>query len=229
MDVARWFLGVTELSPRVYSVGGRLGYVDDGTTPNTIVIYHDYPGAPLIFEVRGLPSAKGAKDMDRYRGVQIGIVIECEGGHVAVPDYNSATAFDRDGKEIRKFAGSESHHGNFVKAVRSRKVADLHADILEGHLSSALCHTGNISYRLGQQMGPEAIRDQISSDSAALEAGERAYAHLQANGIDLENERATLGVVLTMDPKTERFVGNDRANNLLTRAYRKPFVVPAKV
>lgn len=229
MDVARWFLGVMELSPRVFAVGGRLGYVDDGTTPNTLVLYHDYPGAPLIFEVRGLPTAKGAKDMDRYRGVQIGIVIECEGGYVAVPDYNSATAYDWNGREIRKWSGSESHHGNFIKAVRSRKVADLHADILEGHLSSALCHTGNISYRLGRQLPPEVIRDQIAADSGALEACERAYEHLLANGVDLHATPATLGVVLRMDPKTERFLDHRLANHLLTRAYRKPFVVPEKV
>src|SRR2546422_5159278 len=71
MDVARWFLGAMELSPRVFAVGGRLGYVDDGETPNTMLIYHDYPDAPLIFEVRGLPSERGSKEMDRYKGAQI--------------------------------------------------------------------------------------------------------------------------------------------------------------
>ena len=33
MDIARWFLGDMELSPRVWSVGGRLGYEDDGEPP----------------------------------------------------------------------------------------------------------------------------------------------------------------------------------------------------
>jgi hypothetical protein len=47
--------------------------------------------------------------------------------------------------------------------------------------------------------------------------------------VDLIAERATLGVPLWMDPKAERFVGNDAANALLTRAYRAPFVVPEKV
>ena len=68
MDMARWVLGETALSPRVLSVGGRLGYVDDGTTPNTLIVFHDYPTAPLIFEVRGLPSGAGSKEMDKYRG-----------------------------------------------------------------------------------------------------------------------------------------------------------------
>ena len=48
--------------------------------------------------------------------------------------------------------------GNFLAAVRSRRSADLNAEILEGHLSSALCHTGNISYRLGRASVPEEKR-----------------------------------------------------------------------
>src|ERR1051326_4881746 len=58
MDIARWFLGESELAPRVWGVGGRLGYEDDGDTPNTLIAYHDYEKAPLIFEVRGLPKDK---------------------------------------------------------------------------------------------------------------------------------------------------------------------------
>ncbi len=228
MDVARWFLGVNELSPRVFAVGGRLGYIDDGETPNTMVIYHDYPDAPLIYEVRGLPSKTGSKEMDSYMGAKIGIVVECEGGHVTVPSYNDAKAYDKDGKLVKEFKGSVGHHENWLKAVRSRKKEDLHADILEGHLSSALCHTGNISYRLGQQMAPEQIEEAIRNDSAAAEACNRAYEHLQANGVDLGQDKATLGVVLKMNPKTERFADDDKANAMLTRPYRPGFVVPAK-
>ena len=42
-------------------------------------------------------------------------------------------------------------------------------------------------------------------------------------------EKATLGAPLTLDPKTERFVGNDKANEMLTRKYRKGFEVPENV
>lgn len=229
MDVARWFLGVMELSPRIVSVGGRLGYVDDGETPNTLIVLHDYPAAPLIFEVRGLPANKNAQDMDKYRGASIGIVIECEGGHVTVPSYTAATAYDKDGKQIQKWSGAEDHFANFIKAVRSRKIQDLNADILEGHLSSGLCHTGNISYRLGSKAQPGQIRDALRADAGLAEAFARMEEHLAANGVALDAEQATLGVPLRMDPKTERFIGNDRANTLLTRNYREPFVVPAKV
>ena len=65
MDVARWFLGEAGLPRHSFSIGGRLGYVDDGETPNTQVIVLDYKTAPLIFEVRGLPAKPGnAGDAD---------------------------------------------------------------------------------------------------------------------------------------------------------------------
>jgi hypothetical protein len=66
--------------------------------------------------------------------------------------YDSGTAFDLSGKEIQSFKGDADHFANFLSAVRSRKHTDLNADILEGHLSSALCHLGNISYRLGTKI-----------------------------------------------------------------------------
>ena len=105
MDVARWFLGEQALSPGVLSVGGRLGYVDDAETPNTLIAFHDYVRAPLIFEVRGLPEKAGSKQMDKYKGGQIGVVVECEGGYVLVPTYDSYIAYDNDGKEIKKGKG----------------------------------------------------------------------------------------------------------------------------
>jgi len=228
MDVARWFLGVNELAPRVFSVGGRVGYIDDGETPNTQVILQEYPAALLIFEVRGLPTKTGAREMDRYKGAGVGNVVECEGGYVMVPNYTSAVAFDKNGQQIKDFKGSESHYGNFIKAVRSRKYTDLNADILEGHLSSALCHTGNISYFLGSQKSPDEIREAIKGNKETAEAFGRMGEHLAANGVDITKEKLTLGVMLKMDPKTERFVGNAKANELLTRPYRPGFVVPNK-
>jgi hypothetical protein len=47
--------------------------------------------------------------------------------------------------------------------------------------------------------------------------------------VDLDATLLGLGVPLTMDPKSERFLGNDAANAMLTRPYRKPYVVPEKV
>ena len=274
MDIARWALGEPELSPRVLSVGGRLGYSDDGETPNTMAVFHDYPAAPLIFEVRGLPAKTGDKKMDEYRGASVGVILNYEGGHVVVPNYSSATVYDKDGKMIKEFKGASNHFENFLEAVRSRRHTDLKADILEGHISSGLCHTGNISYRLGRKSSPDEIRENIKGDKNLAETFGRMQEHLAANQVDLNLTKATLGVLLTMDPKTERFIDSStapfrgapsrrsspprgefakgaqmlfessgakpsreaspeswtgKANQLLTRDYRKPYVVAEKV
>ncbi|MGA2177783.1 MAG: Gfo/Idh/MocA family oxidoreductase [Verrucomicrobiota bacterium] len=222
-DVARWFLGEQVLSPRVLALGSRFGYVDDGETPNTLVVFHDYVKAPLLIEVRGLPEKAGSREMDNYKGAKVGVVVECEGGHVLVSDYMSATAFDKAGKEIRRFTGASSHFENFIEAVRSRNESVLNAPILQGHLSSALCHTANISYRLGSWQSPDAIREQIKGDRDALPTFQRLSEHLAANNVDLEKTPATLGAVLKMNPANSKFIENKQANYLLTRTPREPY------
>ena len=230
MDLCRWALGQNQLAPAVWSIGGRLGYEDDGTTPNTQIVFLDYRPAPLIFEVRGLPAnpAKG-DEMDTYRGVRVGVIIECEAGYLVVKNYTSAEAYENNGELIRKFEGVRDHFENFIRAVRSRKPSDLTADILEGHLSAGLCHLGNISYRLGQKLPPEAIRDAIRQNNDLAEAFGRMEEHLKANAVDLIQTPATLGALLKFDPRREKFLNHPAANELLTRQYRPPFVVPEKV
>jgi hypothetical protein len=100
---------------------------------------------------------------------------------------------------------------------------------LEGHLSSALCHTGNISYRLGQKEKPEAILEKIKGDTFAADTFERMKEHLAKNDVDVSKDKLTLGPVLKMDPKTERFIDHDAANEMLKDKYRPPFVVPDEV
>jgi predicted dehydrogenase len=233
MDICRWFLGEQELAPFVVSTGGRLGYIDDGETANTQIIYQGYAKAPLIFEVRGLPEQTGAKNMDKLKGASVGCIIECEGGYVVVPNYASATAFDKDGKQMHepwKGGGDNvSHMGNFIKAVQSRKVQDLYADIEEGHLSSALCHTGNISVRLGAKKNPNEIKEAMKDHKGMAESFDRMAEHLAKNDVKLDTEKLSLGVPLKMDPKTEKFLGNAKANEMLTRNYRTPYIVPEKV
>lgn len=227
MDIARWFLGEPELSPRVWTVGGRLGYIDDGQTPNTLISYHDYEKAPLMFEVRGLPESAQSKNMDKFMGqAGIGVVIHCEGGHVVAPSYSQAIAYDKEGKKIQEWKGASNHFENFIEACRSRRVEDLHADILEGHISSALCHTSNISYRLGAKAQPDAIQEKIKGDRDATESFGRMTEHLGKNNVDVSKDLLTLGPPLKFDPKAERFVDSEDANRLVKDNYRAPFVVP---
>lgn len=254
MDIARWFLGYTALSPRVMSIGGRLGYEDDANTPNTQLVYHAYDGPPLVFEVRGLPKSKQYQadasawqhNMDtvdglsRFRG--IGVIVVCEGGRLVVVDGGDVlVAQDTAGKLIRRFdqthpqfgrGWSKGDHFNFQswqQAIRSRNLADLKAEILQGHLSSALCHTGMISHRMGRAMHGAEIQKQVEGNDLLAARFESFREHLAHNEIDLQKTCVSCGPWLAMDPKTERFLDNDAANALLTRDYRKPFVVPETV
>ncbi|MSU34538.1 MAG: Gfo/Idh/MocA family oxidoreductase [Pedosphaera sp.] len=237
MDIARWALGEHSLSPSVFSVGGRFGYVDDGNTPNSQFVYHGFKRAPLIFEVRGLPKAKEFqmpalwnKNMDVLQGASIGVIVECEGGYLSIPSYDSAVAYDRTGHEVKRWKGGADHYANFIGAVRSRRPHELNAEIEEGHLSSGLCHTANVSYQLGESLAPGAIRERLQGNSAASETFGRLNEHLGANGIDQARTPITLGAFLEMDTQAERFTGSSRrANPMLTREYRRGFEVPARV
>ena len=121
------------------------------------------------------------------------------------------------------------HFGNFIAAVRSRKVEDLNADILEGHYSAALCHLANISYRLGQEVPLNKSAGAFGDDKAAYETFARMEEHLKDNGVALDGLKYRLGRKLMFDAATESFPGDSEANGLLTRAYRPPYVVPEKI
>jgi len=232
MDIARWFLGETQLSPKIVSFGGRLGYDDAGNTPNTQIVMHSFDKAPLFFEVRGLPKAKEFQEngwgdnMDVYRGSRVGVIVQCETGYVVVPSYSEASAFSLDGEPVKQWKGGGDHYANFLQAVRSRKHEDLNADILDGHLSSALCHTGNISYQMGQMATAKVIADTLTSTPLLADSFDRMVAHLTANGVDVEEPVLHHGALLSMDPAIESFPGNEEASQRTTREYRKPYAVP---
>lgn len=225
MDLCRWALGVNQISNGVVSYGGRYGYEDAGETANTQVVVHDYGDKSLVFEVRGLKT-------NDLKGAKIGIIVEGTDGYVVMTSYDSGAAFDKSGNEIKSFSGGgeDQHFANFLGAVRSRKIQDLHADIEEGHLSSALCHLGNISYLLGDEVASgDALKklDGFTSQDNVGETLERTLAHLTDNGVDMKATKLRVGAQLKIDPKAENFPGNEAANKMLTREYRAPFVVPA--
>ncbi len=222
MDKARWGLNKHELAKGVVSVGGRFGYVDDGQTANTQICVFDYGDCELIFEVRGLLT----KD---FLGAKVGNIWYGTDGYMVGTNYRSATAFTPKGEVIRKFDGGGDHFANFIQAVRNRKNEDLNGEILEGHLSSALCHLGNISYRLGDEKPFGQAPQAFAKDKDAGETFERMEKHLKDNKIDVEEVKCRVGRKLTLDPATERFVDDKDANAMLTREYRKGFEVPAKV
>ncbi len=220
-DKARWGLNVPGLPQSVMTIGGRFGYDDDGETPNTELALYDYGTAQMIFEVRGLET----KD---YKGTKVGNIWFGDKGYVVCPNYAGGAAYTPDGVKVKDFSGgSDQHHfDNFVKAVRSGKHTDLNCDIAEGHLSAALCHLANISYRLGKETALDKASFEVCKNVDVSEALVRMKAHLADNKVE-GSVQCLVGPKLILDPKTEKFVGGTenlaKANALLTREYRKGF------
>ncbi|MFN3322663.1 MAG: Gfo/Idh/MocA family protein [Bryobacteraceae bacterium] len=189
MDIARWGLGKSGLPTKVVSEGGKFAYNDDQETPNTQTAILDYGDAQLVFEVRGLITPGEATV--RTDANTIGNIFFGTEGYMVV-DSHKFEVFRGENRELveeGKAGGriwdTGPHIANFLKAMRSRRHQDLNADIEEGHISAALCHMANISYRVGRK--------------------------------------------LKFDPATENFPGDEEANQLVSRKYREPYVVPAKV
>jgi len=60
-----------------------------------------------------------------------------------------------------------NHFKNFLDCVRSGNWQDLNADILQGHLSSSLCHLGNIACRLKRTLYFNPHAESFVSDAEA--------------------------------------------------------------
>lgn len=207
LDVCRWVLGQSQLPKQVMSIGGRFVYDDDGQTPNTQIAIFDSEPAPIIYEVRGLPTRKGDSNIDIFNSVSTtgivmrsgrhspspntGVVVQYENGYV---DLTELVAYDNNGMEIKRFkSSSPGPQAGFIKLVRSRKISDIRTDILEGHFSTTLCHLGNISYRIGTESSNEQIREVIQCDKHSLKAFERFQIHLSSNVVNLKKTPAVLG------------------------------------
>jgi len=221
LDVARWVLGETGLPRRTMSIGGRFVFNDAGEVPNTQIMYYDYPSAPVLYEVHNLRAGKDSTEMPHYRNSRVDVCVQCEGGYVMM---HAGQVFDHDGREIKKFTGAERHFQNFIEAVRTGRREDLHADVLDGHLSTAVCHAGNISYRLGRKASAREMRAQIGNLPPFQEMLDRYLVHLQAH--DVDPAESTLGPWLEWDQAHERFKDNAKANRFVRGFYRKPFAVP---
>ena len=230
MDIARWMIPGATLPKSVMSLGGRFGYTDQGQTPNTQLSVLDYGETQIIFEVRGLKT-------DKYLGQGVGNILHLDEGTIA-----GNTFFPKGserGEPLPKPSiaargsvapgSDEPHFGNFIAAVRTRKTAELNADILDGHYSSALCHLANVSYRLGQAVPFNKQTKAFGDDKDAYETLARMEEHLaRDNRLKLDGLSYQLGRKLMVDAATET-TDSPEANKLLTRDYRKPFVVPDKI
>ncbi|MEX0688983.1 MAG: Gfo/Idh/MocA family oxidoreductase [Pirellulales bacterium] len=227
LDKARWGLGKQTLPTRVVSLGGRLGYVDNGDMANSQVTIYQWDDAMLISDVRGL-EIKTPVDFDLAAG-PLGVANIWWGseGYVVAPSYTAGVAFDYDGHVLGKWSGGsdQNHYDNFIKAVKSRRREDLHLDIEDGHLSSALAHLGNVSWTLGRPVEPGTRPSLAADDPRVKETLESFEAHLAENAVDFTQTKLALGRTLTIDPAIEKS-DDPEANRLFTRDYRTGYELP---
>lgn len=224
IDVARWAIKGATLPSRVWSLGGRFAYEDQGQTPNTQIAVLEYGDVLLVFEVRGL--------VTKDKGYRVG------------NEYYTDEGMIKDGKFYPKNGGAAEKlakfdvkvtpggaWGSFLHAVRSRKVEDCNADVEVGHLSCVAMHAANVSYRLGEKVPFSAATQKLGDNREVVETFHNLQENLKGNGVRLEETSYQLGRTLAMDATKERFIGDgaEQANALLTRAYRAPFVVPEKL
>ncbi len=177
VDVARWGLGVG-FPNKASAIGGHFMFDDDQQTPNTLncAFEFDLPGGKrkmLEFEVRhwisnheadiGTPAFGGAEvpaalgnaqePQRRHRGPQntIGNIFYGSKGYLAMNGYDSYRTWLGEDQEPGPHAERGGNNwANFLDCVRSRKKENLNAPIEEGHISCALVHLANASYRLGR-------------------------------------------------------------------------------
>jgi len=161
--------------------------------------------------------------MPAFRGERVGVIVDCEGGSVSL---YRGLAWDNQGKQVKTFSGGGDHFVNFIEAVRSGRREVLNADVLEGHISTAVCHTGNISYRLGVKASRKEIHARVRDIPIFRDMFDRLLEHLAAHEIDVDAKTVTLGPWLEIDRQNECFKNNKRANRLVRGFYRKPYIVP---
>ena len=107
------------------------------------------------------------------------ICITARKGYLAISDYDSYKSFlgsaRGTGPLERDAPVKNEHFVNFIECVRSRRAEDLHAPILEGHLSSTLVHLANASYRLGRTINFDPQTESVVSDSEATDLLKGTY------------------------------------------------------
>ncbi|HEU0120580.1 MAG TPA: Gfo/Idh/MocA family oxidoreductase [Bryobacteraceae bacterium] len=177
IDVLRWAMK-KKMPVSVRSTGGRFGYKDQAQTPNTQNVTWTFAdGSSMVGQLRGLYTAE-PMSWDFF-GTKGHMHMKADG------QFTIRMGRSKVDEPTVESPANLDHFANFADAVRARNPKLLHAEIEETFLSTALCHVGNISHRLGRE--------------------------------------------LKFNPETMKFTADPAANELLTRRYRAPYVVPENV
>ena len=159
IDIARWGLGV-ELPKAVTCSGGQLWYDDDHQTPDTQIATFEYDDVYLMYEMRLWTPYP-------HEGHDNGNIFYGDNGTMSIGRKGWQVTFKDGKKGPGGPRGGGSHTGNFLQAVRSRKVSDLNAEVEVGHHSAILCHMANIAMRVGRRLKFDTRRERFIDDAEA--------------------------------------------------------------
>lgn len=203
MDVARWGLGV-KLPTRVCAMGGHVMFDDDQNTPNVLMAMFEFP------------NERGAGDKKKILQFEVRHWISNrEDGMWMKPDPKSSTGYMSSASNTigNLFYGSKGYMAKTVNEWRTY----MGKDCEPGETGSGLAdHYANYI---------EAIRGaDPRTFNKSIEEGFYSCALIHLANISHRLDRS-----LDFDPMEQRFINDDQANGMLTRDYRKPFVVPEQV
>ena len=222
-----WGLDVG-LPTHITAMGGKYLWNDSKETPELLSSVYNYPDEKKVIEFEVRPWATNRED-----GVKVGNIFYGDKGFVKIFGYSKYEVWQLVGKEkyekVKEGDEGGNHFANFIDAVRAHDKSMLDGPVETAHLASGLAHLGNISYRLGESVPFNKQSKTLGDNGQVVAAFDTLKDNLKAVNVDLAENQYTLGRVLEFDAKTERFQGDEQANALLSRPYRKPFVVPEKV
>ncbi len=161
IDYCRYVMGLEGMPQAICCSGGKFFFEDDQQWPDTMLINYEYPGKVLQYEMRlwSKPKMFGATE---------GAAVYGENGWLMLTN-RSWKAYDGNGKLVKQGngdVGQQAHIRNFLDAVRSRKRESLNQEIYSGHVSTAMCHAGNISWRTGKKLRFDAKTETFDDKEA---------------------------------------------------------------
>ncbi len=156
VDVARWGLGV-DAPTRVVSSGGKYVHDDDQEVPDTQMVTWEFPGCAIAWEHKmwSKHGVDGSGFGIAFDGANGTLVIDSDGWRVVDGDKAGGPATDMQAE----------HVADFLRAVADRKPPA--AEIEAGHLSTRLCHLGNVSHRVGRALAFDAATESFPGDDQA--------------------------------------------------------------
>ena len=167
MDMARWGLDV-EMPSKIQSAGGHYMFKDDQETPNSLTCTFEYPevNKMLVFETRHWITPHEGMERSPASN-EVGVTFFGSEGYLQVYYFGYKTFLGKKREPGPTATGKSTEYERFIAGVRSRRISDLGVDIEDGYYSSALCHLGNIAYRVGRTVNFDPKTETFPGDDAA--------------------------------------------------------------